>query len=536
MSVALECMYSNQRDDQLSLSYDVLECLPQRGYGSDTEATRVLHDQVDQLEKHLSVVEVLEKQGLPKPVSFVKKSQKSPEEARQLMIKLTRHMGRKIPPASENMWRELLQDLLEMQKSVYTCLEPKVCNEIFTESLLCSGRQDNIRLAGQLMHCSAVSQDTPISVSFRGKGHARVSYQRSVELVLEAAREYFNSSTTVRDPCMALAGTCLQLISDCPQHVQEELDLISAVSQLEEFNVKILPLQVRLRSDRLSLVKECVSQCVSAYRQASSLLDLARLLRVAGEDEDERKGQVLTLLAGQALRCEDFRASYSHCQELVSAGYSAGWEVCASLGQCENFGDVVARQELLAFSLTHCPTSNIQRLLTASSALQTQVTPQTLPNHQGATEQTLTFSPDLTCLWPGFSQALGPGQSSDLLLRTTTRTMEVLTQTSETTRALLNIVSDKQWWRESIQNLRPALGKKQAPTFASSANHNADLELQACSVFYETLFNNPYIHTVSSLLHQRSVRTSFPSPYVSSCPTTHPSVCPPVCPSVYLYV
>ncbi|XP_028823791.1 NBAS subunit of NRZ tethering complex isoform X2 [Denticeps clupeoides] len=489
MSVALECMYSNQRDDQLSLSYDVLECLPQRGYGSDTEATRVLHDQVDQLEKHLSVVEVLEKQGLPKPVSFVKKSQKSPEEARQLMIKLTRHMGRKIPPASENMWRELLQDLLEMQKSVYTCLEPKVCNEIFTESLLCSGRQDNIRLAGQLMHCSAVSQDTPISVSFRGKGHARVSYQRSVELVLEAAREYFNSSTTVRDPCMALAGTCLQLISDCPQHVQEELDLISAVSQLEEFNVKILPLQVRLRSDRLSLVKECVSQCVSAYRQASSLLDLARLLRVAGEDEDERKGQVLTLLAGQALRCEDFRASYSHCQELVSAGYSAGWEVCASLGQCENFGDVVARQELLAFSLTHCPTSNIQRLLTASSALQTQVL------YQAVNFQKNPNPSEASVLNADPQKALGPGQSSDLLLRTTTRTMEVLTQTSETTRALLNIVSDKQWWRESIQNLRPALGKKQAPTFASSANHNADLELQACSVFYETLFNNPYIHT-----------------------------------------
>lgn len=35
MEVALECIYSCERDDQLSLCYEILECLPQRGYGSD---------------------------------------------------------------------------------------------------------------------------------------------------------------------------------------------------------------------------------------------------------------------------------------------------------------------------------------------------------------------------------------------------------------------------------------------------------------------------------------------------------------------
>lgn len=40
MAVALECIYSCERDDQLSLCYDILECLPQRGYGSDTHTQR----------------------------------------------------------------------------------------------------------------------------------------------------------------------------------------------------------------------------------------------------------------------------------------------------------------------------------------------------------------------------------------------------------------------------------------------------------------------------------------------------------------
>ncbi len=37
--------------------------------------------------------------------------------------------------------------------------------------------------------------------------------------------------------------SCLLLITDCPSLVQEELDLISALSRLEQFGVKVLPLQ-----------------------------------------------------------------------------------------------------------------------------------------------------------------------------------------------------------------------------------------------------------------------------------------------------
>uniref|UniRef100_A0A672QJM4 Neuroblastoma-amplified sequence n=1 Tax=Sinocyclocheilus grahami TaxID=75366 RepID=A0A672QJM4_SINGR len=385
MSVALECIYSCERDDQLALCYDILECLPQRGYGPETDTTKALHDQVDTLEKHLSVAEVLEKHSLQKPISFVRNSQNSKEEAQQLMVRLTRHTGRKNPPVSETVWRSLLQDLLDMQQNVYTCLETETCHQVFVESLLCSGREENVRLAGQLMHCSAVSEDTPVSVSFRGKAHSRVSYSHSVELVLAAAREYFNSSATLSDP-------------------------------------------LRLRTDRLSLIKQCISQCPTAYRQSTLLLSLARLLRVAGDDEAKRKGQVLTLLAEQALRCQDFKASYIHCQDLMAAGYSDGWDVCAQLGQCEAYSQLSARQKLMAFALTHCPPSSIQNLLAASSSLQTQVP---------------------------FSAVPGSINPTDLLHRTTARTIEVLTNTTTTTRAVLTAVSDSHWWRESLSLLRP---------------------------------------------------------------------------------
>uniref|UniRef100_A0A8C1T569 NBAS subunit of NRZ tethering complex n=1 Tax=Cyprinus carpio TaxID=7962 RepID=A0A8C1T569_CYPCA len=451
------------------------------------------------LDKLLNCV-VLEKHGLQKPISFVRNSQNSKEEAHQLMVRLTRHTGRKNPPVSETVWRGLLQDLLDMQQNVYTCLEPETCHQVFVESLLCSGREENVRLAGQLMHCSAVSEDTPVSVSFRGKAHARVSYSRSVELVLAAAREYFNSSATLSDPCMNLARSCLLLITDCPSLVQEEMDLISALSRLEQFGVKVLPLQVRLRTDRLSLIKECISQCPTAYRQSTLLLSLARLLRVAGDDEAKRKGQVLTLLAEQALRCQDFKASYIHCQDLMAAGYSDGWDVCAQLGQCEAYSQLSARQKLMAFALTHCPPSSIQNLLATSSSLQTQVLYQAV-NYKIDPSQARRTGSELSEVKNSTGAAVpGSINPTDLLHRTTARTLEVLTNTTMTTRAVLTAVSDSHWWRESLSLLRPLHGQAVERSHTGSANQNADLERQGCSPFYEELFNDPYVNTVNFTL------------------------------------
>ncbi|XP_035278775.1 neuroblastoma-amplified sequence [Anguilla anguilla] len=505
MSMALECVYSCERDDQLSLCYDVLECLPQRGFGTETSLTRTLHDQVDKLEKHLSVAEVLEKHGLQKPISYVRNSQSSREEAYQLMVKLTRHTGRKNPPVSENLWKGLLQDLLDMQQNVYTCLEPETCHQIFTESLLCSSRQENIRLAGQMMRCSSHSQDVPASLAFRGgRAHPRVSYRRSVELVLASAREYFNSSTALTDNCMTLARSCLQLISDCPPDIQEELDLINALSQLEEFGVKILPLQVRLREDRLSLIEECVRECPTAYRQSPVLLGLAGLLRVAGDDEPKRKGQVLTLLAEQALQHHDYKASYIHCQDLMATGYGAGWHVCCQLGQCEGYQDLLARQELMAFALTHCPPASIQGLLAASSSLQTQILYQAVnyqidaePAQVGDGHSRLNAASDAVSLQADADAAGGGGggggRSADLLKRTTARTMKVISNTTVTTKAVLHAVSDSQWWKTSLNYLRPLHGQGPGSVLRGPSGENADLEKQGCNPFYEALFDNPYI-------------------------------------------
>uniref|UniRef100_A0A8B9IGY0 NBAS subunit of NRZ tethering complex n=1 Tax=Anser cygnoides TaxID=8845 RepID=A0A8B9IGY0_ANSCY len=439
MITALECIYSCERDDQLALCYDILECLPQRGYGPETDITNTLHDAVDELEQILSVSELLEKHGLQKPVSFVKDTKDNAEEARKLMIRLTRHTGRKQPSVSETQWKELLQDMLDMQQKVYTCLQSDTCYEIFTESLLCSSSIDNIHLAGQMMHCSIWSVDQP--VSSKGKPQYRVSYMRSIELVLAAGREYFNSSTSLTDSCMDLARSCLQLIVDCPSAIQEELDLIRALGYLEEFGVKILPLQVRLCSDRLSLIKDCLSQLSTNYKQSAKLLGLANLLRVAGDDQMERKGQVLILLVEQALSFQDYKAASMHCQELMTAGYSKSWEVCSQLGQSEGFHDLRMRQELMAFALTHCPPNAIEALLGVSSSLQTQI------------------------LYQAVNYQLLPSEADENV--NTSIPSSLISKDTE--------------------------GQEFGDVLKSGPGENATVEKQGCHPFYESLIADPYV-------------------------------------------
>ncbi|XP_069350101.1 NBAS subunit of NRZ tethering complex isoform X2 [Eulemur rufifrons] len=494
MAIALECIYNCERNDQLSLCYDILECLPQRGYGQKTEVTTTLHDMVDQLEQILSVSELLEKHGLEKPVSFVKITQSSSEEARKLMVRLTRHTGRKQPPVSESHWRMLLQDMLTMQQNVYTCLDSDACYEIFTESLLCSSRLENIHLAGQMMHCSACSINPAASVAPKAKPQYRVSYEKSIDLVLAASREYFNSSTNLTDSCMDLARCCLQLITDRPPAIQEELDLIQALGCLEEFGVKILPLQVRLCSDRISLIKECISQSPTCYKQSAKLLGLAELLRVAGEDLEERRGQVLILLVEQALRFHDYKAANMHCQELMATGYPKSWDVCSQLGQSEGYQDLATRQELMAFALTHCPPSSIELLLAASSSLQTEILYQRV-NFQIQPEggENISVSPLVSKMAQEDEVSVPGSSSADLLHWTTATTMKVLSNTTTTTRAVLQAVSDGQWWKKSLTYLRPLQGQEFGGAYKIGTMANEDLERQGCHPFYESVISNPFV-------------------------------------------
>lgn len=99
--------------------------------------------------------------------------------------------------------------VLLQQGLLTACISPQ---QIYTESLLCSGVEGNIQLAAQhLSLSSSFSSSSKLELTemgFAEEGHVvdfKLLYDASVDLVVGAAKEYFNSATSLMDKDMDLA-------------------------------------------------------------------------------------------------------------------------------------------------------------------------------------------------------------------------------------------------------------------------------------------------------------------------------------------
>ncbi|MGH0174898.1 UNVERIFIED_CONTAM: hypothetical protein FKN15_069343 [Acipenser sinensis] len=187
-----------------------------------------------------------------------------------------------------------------------------------------------------MLHCSAVAVDPTVTMAFRGTVQPKFSCERNTELVLAAAREYFSSSANLMDNCMELARCCLQLITDCPAVIQEELDLISGLTQLEEFGVKILPFtseQNKMTHTAQFLWMTHIALAVLDYSLTGIKSEGYWPLDHKGDDSLKRKGRVLDLLAEQALQHQDHKAATFHCQELMAIGQGLVYALEGMVGE-----------------------------------------------------------------------------------------------------------------------------------------------------------------------------------------------------------
>lgn len=233
ISLALDCIYACQRTDQLEVAMKIYDCLPERPTSSkiDPELSS-LHDRLDQLQTHLEAADILENYDVPMTPAVIAAKQKDEEQVEQLFVRLTRTFMRKPQPPTENQWKELLQDMLELQRKVFSLITPQLCYEILVGSLLSSAKKESITSAGLMLQLDP--QQKPQrhkgnSSSSAGDGGPRrplemsvIPFQRSKQLILQAAEEYFNSSENLSDPNLELATYCLGLVTAEDDQIQTE--------------------------------------------------------------------------------------------------------------------------------------------------------------------------------------------------------------------------------------------------------------------------------------------------------------------------
>jgi hypothetical protein len=165
--------------------------------------------------------------------------------------------------------------------------------------------------------------------------------------------------------------------------IQREREFIEATSRICSFNVvsrpgiPILPIEIRLEKDRLSLVGRVLSSTEDAYKHSSVILDLVYKLGYRGDIAAEVK--VRAMLADAALQAEDFDRAAETTEQMVDIirkldhGDEADglqevrdvcWHSCFQLGRQTEFHNVEKKLSLLGHALELCAPEHILDVLT----------------------------------------------------------------------------------------------------------------------------------------------------------------------------
>ncbi|XP_071447202.1 NBAS subunit of NRZ tethering complex-like [Hetaerina americana] len=483
-SLALDCLYSYPEADQLDVAFKILECLPERGFGSQSHQSIELHERVDELESHLSCAEIFQRNGILMPLTYIRQVQYEHDTVYGLLVKLSRSIIKKSLPATQIEWNYLLNDIMDLQTKSFSIINFETCIEIYVSALLSSGLGPNINNASEYLQCS---KDMGCS--------KRVSYDRSVQLILKSAREYFDSSSDVFDPLMNLAKSCLQLILDQDKEIEEELDLIEALHILSEFGVKMLPLQVRLFSNRIKLVENCLHSNPDAYKRSVSLLKLAKTLRVENDDHRIRDGKVLSLIAEKALEVKDFKCCAKICQNIMDQGYANGWEIAQQLGHCAEFHDLKLKIRLVSFALLHCDAEMIEPLVKLKCSIDIQVQNEYVAN-KFSKEKTPENIPGNVSLSSATQREDSMNQAS--FYQTLTVSAESI---KERTTAILKGLGGENVWKNTLSWIRPIQDYK---TTENDDDLNEDFTKQGFHPFYATLHPEEHLSILGTKYNKYS--------------------------------
>ncbi|KAG7161624.1 Neuroblastoma-amplified sequence-like 1 [Homarus americanus] len=87
MTIAIDCVYACEKENQLPRAFAILECLPER----ETESLAKLHDLADALDAHLTAAELL----VNVTPCQLRQLQSDPDKVREIFTKLTRAAARR---------------------------------------------------------------------------------------------------------------------------------------------------------------------------------------------------------------------------------------------------------------------------------------------------------------------------------------------------------------------------------------------------------------------------------------------------------
>lgn len=162
-------------------------------------------------------------------------------------------------------------------------------------------------------------------------------------------------------------------MTDDNERVKEEYHLIESLQILSEFNISILPLQVRIKHEKIKLIEDCLNSRNDAYKSKQKILNLSEYLRIEQKNDRLREGKVLNLIAKKAFEMKDYNFSSSVLQQIMKNNYQGAWSVALDLANCDDYNDLQFRRNCIWFVINNGPSEMIETLMKRANLLQVQI-------------------------------------------------------------------------------------------------------------------------------------------------------------------
>ncbi|XP_072965166.1 MAG2-interacting protein 2 isoform X1 [Typha angustifolia] len=307
---------------------------------------------IDQLTKRIRVAEghvdvgrLLAYYQVPKPLNFFLGSQSDEKNVKQLLRLVLSKFGRR-QPRSDNDWANMWRDMQCFQEKAFPFLDSEYMLTEFIRGLLKAGK---ISLARNYL---------------RGTSSITLGTEKAENLVIQAAREYFFSASSLSCNEIWKAKECLSLFPNSSA-VQAESDIIDALTiRLPAFGVTILPMQFRQIRNPMEIINMVITSQSGAYLIIEELIEIAKLLGLKSEDDI---AAVEEAVAREAAVAGDLQLAFDLCLVLVKKDHGAIWDLCAAIARGPHLDNMEtsARKQLIGFALSHCDEESIGELLNA---------------------------------------------------------------------------------------------------------------------------------------------------------------------------
>ncbi|XVF10128.1 hypothetical protein REPUB_Repub07fG0156400 [Reevesia pubescens] len=379
---ALQCVYLFTVTDRWSAMAAILSKLPHKQHSEICIGN--LDQRCKVAEGHIEAGRLLAFYQVPKPMNFFLEAHLDEKGVKQIIRLVLSKFIRRQPGRSDNDWENMWHDMQCLREKAFPFLDLEYMLIEFCRGLLKAGK---FSLARSYL---------------KGTSSVALATEKAENLVIQAAREYFFSASSLACSEIWKAKECLNLFPSS-RNVKAEADIIDALTvKLPNLGVTLLPMQFRQIKDPVEIIKMAITSQAGAYLNVHEIIEVAKLLGLSSLDEISA---VEEAIAREAAVAGDLQLAFDLCLVLAKKGHGLIWDLCAAIARgpsLENM-DLSSRKQLLGFALSHCDEESIGELLHAWKNLDMQGQCETLTALAGTNSSNFSVHGSSIISLPGYS-------------------------------------------------------------------------------------------------------------------------------------